>query len=86
MINSESPRFLITTPGKQTIPPYSNLSPRLLTSKASEQEANEELYISGDRVLPVDGIEDSLDEFSAKQTARRLLHQRRVPPGDNSSS
>jgi hypothetical protein len=28
--------------------------------------------ISRDRVLPIDGIEDSLDEFSAKQTARRL--------------
>ena len=46
------------------------------TSQEEDSEDGEiqpgELVISGDRVLHVDGIEDSLDEFSAKQTARRL--------------
>jgi hypothetical protein len=48
----------------------------LNTSQDNESEDGDieptELMISGDRVLPVDGIEDSQDEFSAKQTARRL--------------
>jgi hypothetical protein len=54
-----------------------NLSPKLLnTSQDNESEDGDieptELMISRDKVLPIDGIEDSLDEFSAKQTARRL--------------